>query len=60
MTTNATATSAAIPVAGKRLTVEGSGSDNPDVWGASGGVLLGLTPPPGSRSRDFPDLVPAV
>ncbi|GAA3138610.1 hypothetical protein GCM10020255_014540 [Rhodococcus baikonurensis] len=39
MTTNATATIAAIPVTGKRLTVEGSGSDNPDVWGASGGVL---------------------
>lgn len=45
-----TAIIAAIPVKGNRLTVEGSGSDNPEVWGASGGVLPGATPPPGSRS----------
>lgn len=45
-----TAIIAAIPVKGNRLTVEGSGSDNPEVCGASGGVLPGATPPPGSRS----------
>lgn len=52
-TSIATAIIAMTPDAGKCLTAAGSGADRPEVCPASGGVLPGLTPPPGSRSGVF-------
>lgn len=53
MTSITTAINAMTPNTGKCLTAAGSGADRPEVCPASGGVLPGLTPPPGSRSGVF-------